>query len=347
MYGIPVSDILDFSASINPLGPSLMAVEAVMDGLAGLVNYPDPDSTLLRNAISGKFGIPPESVMTGNGSTEFIYLMPRALSPGSVLVIEPGFSDYARASKLAGARIRKVYLDERDGFRPDMDRVATAFGEADMAFVCNPNNPTGALISRDDMLRLMEAAGNSGTFLVIDEAFMDYAPDESVITEAAARPGVALLRNFTKFYGMPGIRSGYLVGHPDTVKELANHKEPWSVNNLAEAASVAALGDDEYTEASLRLMDSERPFMQGKLSGMDGLTVYTSSVNFMLVRLGGGLPSAPGLAAGLEKKGILIRDCSSFEGLGPEYMRLAVRTRRENELLLFELGRLLGFTPGG
>lgn len=345
--GIPVEDVLDFSASINPLGPPLSSVKAVMDGLKGIVNYPDPDNSALRDALSQAYGIPAESVLAGNGSTEFIYLIPRLLRPESALVLEPSFSDYARASRLAGAKFRRVYLDERDGFRPDLSRLASAFTDADMAFVCNPNNPTGVLIQRSDMLDLMEVARSENTFLVIDEAFIDYAPGGSVIAEAATYRNVALLRNFTKFFGMPGVRSGYVVSHPETVERMKADKEPWTMNSLAEAASVSALEDGEYARASMRLMDTERPFLYGALADIPGIVPYTASANFILARLMAEGIDAPGLASALEKRGILIRDCSNFEALGPDYIRLAVRTRRENGILVKELGRLLSFTHNG
>jgi threonine-phosphate decarboxylase len=332
-YGIPEKDILDFSASVNPLGPPASALKALKGSSAEIERYPDPDATELCLAIGLAHGIPADNILVGNGSTELIYLLPRALRPKKALVLAPSFSDYARACTLAGCRLAQFALWERDGFLPDTNRLAKAIAKADIAFICNPNNPTGALIERPEMLKLVRAAKKAGTRLVIDEAFIEYAPGASVLPEAI-KAGAVVLRNFTKFYGMPGLRVGWLAADKKTVAALDAAKEPWSVGGPAMKAAGAALADDGYREKSLSLMEREKVFLLTDLKGMPGIKPFAPSVNFILARIEDGRPGADALAERLASRGILIRSCSNFSGMDGSFVRFSVRTRSQNRKLV-------------
>jgi threonine-phosphate decarboxylase len=336
-YGIPEEKFLDFSASINPLGPPKSAMAALKSAVPSIVNYPDPDSGLLKKALSERFDIDKASLLIGNGSTELIYLLPRAIRPARTLVLAPTFSDYERAARLAGSAVAYFPLKEKDGFLPDMGRLKTALDGVDMFFLCNPNNPTGALLDRGLVLDVLKMARKRGATVIVDEAFIEYSPDESVIGEAARMSGVAVNRNFTKFYGMPGLRLGYLVAKPALVGRVESVKEPWSVNTLAQRSAVAALKDAEYEQKSLHLIERERAYLFGRLSGIAGLTPCPTSANFILIRL-----TCPGLAASelteaLASEGILVRDCTNFRGLGGSFIRVAIKTRREDDALVAAL----------
>ena len=331
-YGIPERDILDFSASINPLGPPESALKALAQAVPSLVNYPDPDCTALREALSARMGVDGGSIVFGNGSTELIYLLPRALAPKKVLVTAPGFSDYERAARLAGCEVLYLTLREENRFEPDMDALRGALEGIGLFFLCNPNNPTGALLKKDAVREITGIASGMGVTTCVDEAFMDFVPGESVVGEAAEQDGVAVLRNFTKFYAMPGLRLGYLVAGPGLAEKLRRAQEPWSVNTLAQAAAAAALSDAGFARASLRLMDAEREYLCRALSGLPGLEPFPASANFILVKLKG-IASAE-LAEALARRGILVRDCGNFRGLDGEFVRVAVRTRSEDERLV-------------
>ena len=334
MFGIPPEQFLDFSASINPLGPSPAAMKAIREGLPSLVNYPDPDYGLLKGAISAHLGVARESLLVGNGSTELIYLLPRVIAPWKALVFAPSFSDYERACRLAGAKISFFPLTEKTGFLPDMDKLKAALQGVDLFFVCNPNNPTGVLLDKSVLLDILKLAKKAGAFTVVDEAFIEYAPGKSILPEAASYMNVAVLRNFTKFYGMPGLRAGYVVAHPSVIKKLEAAKEPWSVNTLAERAVVAALSDASHAKKSLRLVENEKNYLYGELSRIPGLYPYSPSVNFMLVKIVKKGLDAATLTETLASKGILIRDCTNFRGLGCGFIRVAVKTRAENKFLI-------------
>ena len=338
-YGIPVEKIVDFSASINPLGPPKAAVAAIKAAIPSLINYPDPDSTLIKDALSRHLRVDRSCILPGNGSTELIYLIPRVLRSRRALLPVPSFSDYERALAIAGCRVDYMKLRERNGFVPDMDRFKAAIQGMDIVFLCNPNNPTGTLIEKDTVLDMLKMARKAGAFAVVDEAFIEYAPEHSIVKEATLANGVAVLRNFTKFYGMPGLRLGYLVARPAFIKRLSKEAEPWSVNSLAHEAAAAALSDPGYADKSLSLFRREKEYLYNRLGRINGLDPCPSSANFILVKIDG---SADEMVERLASRGILVRSCSNYKGLDGEYIRVAVKGRRENRILLDALEGIAG-----
>lgn len=332
--GIAPSEIIDFSASVNPLGLPESAREAAARALSVVSAYPDPGCRELNDKLSRRHGIPPGCILAGNGSTELIHLIPRVFRPARALIVEPAFSEYARSLGLAGSEISRLILTGEDGFLPGPEALAGAMKDGiGLAFLANPSNPTGALMTKDAVLEAADAAVRAGCLLVVDEAFADFAEEESVVSEAARRPGLIVLRSLTKFFSMAGLRLGYLAAAEDTVEALTSALPPWSVNTVAAAAGAAALEDGEYIRKTLTLIDSERAYLTERLSAMGGLTVYPSSANYLTARLAGGLPAAAELKETLLHKRLLIRDLSGFAGLGPRFFRVSVRTREENLLL--------------
>jgi threonine-phosphate decarboxylase len=344
-FGIPPDKFLDFSASVNPLGPSKAAMRALKEALPSLVNYPDPDCGGLKDALSAHLGVRRESLLIGNGSTELIYLLPRVFAPKKTLVFAPGFSDYERAARLAGSQVSFLTLKEQNGFMPEMDGLKKALSGVDMFFVCNPNNPTGTLLDKVRMLDVLKMARASGVFTAVDEAFIEYASENSILGDTVKSKDVAVLRNFTKFYGMPGLRAGYISAHPSVVSKLEAGKEPWSVNTLAERAAAAAIKDEPHAEKSLRLIKREKEYLHAELGGIPGLNPYPPSVNFILVKLSKKGLDAGSLTESLASKGILVRDCSNFRGLGDKFIRVAVKSRKENIALINALKSLYNPHP--
>ncbi len=334
-------EIIDFSANINPLGISPRADEALRRKLDLLPHYPDPDSTELRDCLSEYHALPSRRILVGNGSTELIYLLARALKPREVVIGFPTFGEYERACRQAGATIR--WAEQRHGDPPPkrlegLLRAATP--STDLIFLCNPNNPTGWLYSPDEV-RWLAACLGPQIRLVLDEAFIDYCPGHSLVPgdTPAGLPrtdlpdNVVVLRSFTKFFALAGLRVGYLVGPNDLVTRLRGHREPWTVNTLAAAAAEYSRRDQTFIRASLDFMRMERPRFSKRLARLPGLTVFSSSANYLLIRFGWGMKAAQRTCARLSEQGILVRNCASFRGLGPQFVRLAVRKRDENELL--------------
>ena len=338
--GIPAGRILDLSASINPLGVPKRAATIIKRHVGELPHYPEPFSGRLAGHIAGRLGVSAGSVICGNGSTELIYLIPRALKPRRALVTAPTFSEYEKACRPAGTGIVRHFLKAEDGFGIDPGGFVAAMDGCDIAFLCNPNNPTGRLMKKEEVLMVAGAARERGCLLVVDEAFIDFCPGESVVEDVAGNPYLVVLRSLTKFYALPGLRVGYGVFPERAADAIMRHKEPWTVNSLAQEAGVAVLDDAEYARVSIKTIKKEKAFLEKGLERME-IGYLPSDANFYMLHVG----DAEAARSALLKKGILVRDCSNFAGLDGGYIRVAVRTREENHLLLKELAVLKKARP--
>lgn len=334
--GIPETELIDFSASINPLGLSKKVKEAIRKGMDGLVNYPDPDTSLLRQKIAEQHDMDPATIICGNGSTELIYLIPRALKPEQVLIPGPTFSEYERACTISHElRVMNYELREENKFQFHAGSFISAMQGCDMAFLCNPNNPTGALMQLEEILETAEAARKNRCYLVVDEAFIDFTPEESVMHDVEKNPYLIVLRSMTKFHALTGLRIGYAVFHKDIIRRVLAFKEPWTVNNLAQQAAVTALDDRDFIEKTYRIIAREKKYIEKNLKKL-GIRFFPSTANYYLLKV----PDAGKVVVRLRHRGILVRDCSNFRGLNNSYIRIAVKSRRHNEMLMKELSGL-------
>ncbi|HUI46225.1 MAG TPA: threonine-phosphate decarboxylase CobD [Nitrospirota bacterium] len=338
-YGLDIKKIIDFSSNVNALGPSSMARRAARWSLSIIDRYPDPEMTDLRRAIARYYGIKPEQVACDNGANGLIHLIPRVFRPRKVLIPIPTFSEYASAAQDAGCGVVPFPLRERDGFRVDPVEMSFAMKGVDMAFLCNPNNPTGQMVPKQEMLEIVSYAHQQGTTLVLDEAFMDFLESESMVKEAVQTSRIICLRSFTKFFGMPGLRIGYAISDEVTIAELRKFQEPWTVNIPAERAAIAALDDWGYIKKTRRLIRKERDRMLSALRLLPGVETYPGSANFVLFKLVSA--DVHTLRQKLGYRGLLVRDCTGFPGLDSRFIRVAIRTRRENNRLIKALRELL------
>lgn len=340
---VPVEEILDFSASINPFGAPegvRAAIERVLEkGLAS--PYPDPESSALRSCLARFHGVLPSEVLPGNGSTEFIYLMPAVYRPKNALIVEPAFSEYRRALEGSGCRVFSLILREKDGFAFDPGRFADTMKRGfDLVVLANPANPTGALLEKAEVIEAARICGKQGAALVVDEAFADFAEAGSIKRECVAMRNVVVLRSMTKFFSMAGLRLGFIVARASTVKRFSSLIPPWSVNTLASAAGVAALEDSGYIAKTLRWAGRERAALFKGLSSIGALKPYPGAANFLMAKITSPV-AAKELKARLLCDRMLIRDLSAFRGLGDRHFRVAVRKGRENRLLTEALRRAL------
>jgi threonine-phosphate decarboxylase len=334
--GIPENKLVDFSASINPLGVSDKVKNVIKKELDNLVNYPDPDTKLLREKLSIYHSIDPETILCGNGSTELIYLIPRALTPKKVLITAPAFSEYERACKLSyELRVASYGLRGGDNFEINPRKFIEAMKGCDMAFLCNPNNPTGTLMRREEVLKIAGAAQKERCILIVDEAFIDFAPQESVIKDVQDNPYLIVLRSMTKFYALTGLRIGYGIFPIKLIAKLKEFKEPWTINNLAQKAAIAALEDSFYIEETQSLIKNEKEYLESGFEEI-GMEFFPSAVNYYLLKI----KNAGSVISGLREKGIIVRDCSNVTGLDTSYIRVAVKSHKHNRMLLKELSRL-------
>jgi threonine-phosphate decarboxylase len=342
--GLAPEAIIDFSASINPLGLSHVAAAAVKKGVSLLSAYPEPHGAELTKELARYHDIPPENILTANGSNELIYLIAQSLRRArkdgdaqKVLIIEPAFSEYRRAFEGVGCRVDGFRLAASADFNFDLESFLEAARDYDVCIVTNPTSHIGGLIAKQDMLGIIDGCRQSRTLLIIDEAFCDFIKDGSVKVSAIDGEGVVVLRSMTKFFAMAGLRLGYAVASKNIIARLAVLRPTWSVNLLATQAAIASLGDDDYIEKTLNWFYIERPRMEALLRDISGLKVFAGAANFFLCEITspaiGADMDAKFLRAAFIKRGVLIRDMTGVEGLGKAYFRVALRSRDDNELL--------------
>ena len=338
---VPVDRIIDFSASINPLGPPAAAFRAIRLNLKQIVHYPDPDCRQLREELAQRCGMDTDMILVGNGSTELIHLLPRALGIKSALIVGPTFEEYARALLEAGSSVQYVHAKREQRFRPPLqdvlDGLSSKRSKFDALFLCNPNNPTGQAMNRRAMHELAQAVDRQQGWLIVDEAFIDFCHNHSVVTMLREHPRMLVLRSLTKFYAMPGLRIGYLLGASKVIDQLKDRQPPWSVNCLAQEVSCAVVRDDDYEMKTLAFMKHERPCFVRALRAVAGLTVYSSAANFVLIELPA-WTHAGVVTERLASERLLVRDCSTLPGLTAQMIRVAIRTAKENRQLLAALG---------
>jgi threonine-phosphate decarboxylase len=343
--GIPPEELLDFSANINPLGPAPGVRDAVCSSFHRLTHYPDRECYELRRALSGLHGVDMANIVAANGSTELIYLLPRLLPGRKGLIVAPAFSEYGRALEREGWETDHLVLSPADGFALSLEKLAAQLAAGcDLLFLCNPANPTGAILPLSMMEEIHRLCRDTGTFLVLDEAFMDFREAESAKGMLCQRGGGIVLRSMTKFYAIPGLRLGYAMGSAEIIRRCSERLEPWSVNTAAQIAGVASLADAGYRERTIRSVTAERDALAAGLAALPGLAPFPSAANYLLVEIRSGAGAAE-LRSALFPKGIIIRDCSNYEGLDERFFRVAVRSREENRRLLAALAEALG-EPG-
>jgi threonine-phosphate decarboxylase len=329
--GLDLGDLLDFSANINPLGFPPGITGALQEALKEIVHYPDRRCLELTKDLAAYHRLRPEQILVGNGSTELIYLVARGLKPRKALIAAPAFSEYEHALAAADVPVAFQLTSEAQDFTLNAPLDPK---DADLVFLAHPASPSGALLPPDLLLEVAAKLDGAGVFLLLDEAFVDFVEEVSLKTHLAQFPRVLLLRSFTKFFAIPGMRLGYLLGAPALISRLAGLQEPWSVNTLAQSMGRACLRDLDYMARSRALVREEREYLFQGLSSLPGLQPFPSAVNYLLVKLIRTDFTAASLQKALLARKIVIRDASNFRGLDERFFRVAVRARGENQQLL-------------
>ena len=351
--------ILDFSASINPLGPPQSAIAAIQSAISQLSSYPDPNYGELRTALAQVHQLPPEWILPGNGSADLLTWAGWDLSElAATYLVTPAFGDYWRALKAFGAKVVGCPLD-LEGVGEKEDKGTRGQGEWEKVppslyppltprssllapskcglLLNNPHNPTGRLWQREELLPYLEQFA----LVVVDEAFMDFLPpaaEQSLTPLVQKYPNLVILRSLTKFYSLPGLRLGYAIAHPARLNRWLARRDPWAVNTLAVAAAIAVLKDTEFQRQTWAWLPPTRSRLEQELSQIPGLQPLPSTANFLLVE--SERPSSALQQQLLKYERILIRDCLSFSELGDRYFRVAVRSTTENERLIKALWQI-------
>ncbi|MDD5701334.1 MAG: histidinol-phosphate transaminase [Dehalococcoidales bacterium] len=325
--GISPESIIDFSVSTNPFGPPPGIEKALSK--ASIDCYPDSESTEFRRALSEKLNISPDNLLIGSGSTELIRMTAAVYFGPSdtVLIPQPTYGEYEISSRLVGARVIKQQMKEETGFRLDVVETAALVRRyrPKGIFLCNPNNPTGGYLPEKEFREVLSIGGDS--LVILDEAYASFVSEGWSTLGLVEQNNLIVIRSMTKDYALAGLRLGYLVAAKQVISALRKVKPPWNVSSVAQQAGIQALNSGEYIETCRTRILEARQFLVEELEKI-GLKPLPSQANFFLVRTG----DAARFRCALLRKGILVRDCSSF-GL-PQYIRLAPRSIDECRKLI-------------
>lgn len=337
---------LDFSVNGNPLGMPDAAVQAIQEAVQHVGEYPDITANALTEAVSrmlsGECGreIPKEYLLSGNGASELFLAVVHALRPEQIVIPVPSFYGYEYAAEAAGSHIKYVYLSEETGFCPGKELLQALTPDTDLLLLANPNNPTGQLMSGEYLQELLEHCRQQGITVVLDECFIEFCATDrehskSLLSEIDRYENLLLVRAFTKSFAMPGVRLGYLVcGNAELREKISRQLPEWNLSVFAQRAGIACAEQSEkYLHDTVEYVKNEREYLREGLEAL-GIRVVSGEADFLL------LHTTQPIYDRLLAKGILIRNCENFRGLGEGYYRIAVKKHEENEVLLQELAQI-------
>jgi len=339
VYGIKKEDIISFSANVNPLGISPKLKTTLSEQIDAIMSYPDREYTSLRKKICEYVNTDIEHIVVGNGSTELISLFIQIKAPKKALIIGPTYSEYEREVALGGGNTRYYRLEEENNFTLSIPKLSLELtADVDLLVICNPNNPTSTSITRSDMRQILDICKIKGIFVMVDETYVEFAEKVDEITSAPLTEyynNIIILRGISKFYAAPGLRLGYAIcGNVDLLKEINQRKNPWTINSLAAIAGEIMFTDEEYIKNTRSLIASERERICKVLDGCLNLKYYKPTANFILVKILKDDVTSMDLFEAAIRKGLMIRDCSTFPFLNNKFIRFCFMTPELNDALL-------------
>lgn len=369
-YGIPKESIVGFGANVNPLGLSEKVKAELAANLDIISSYPDREYTTLRRTIGEYCGVSPEHILVGNGSTELISLLIGQRSPKRTLILGPTYSEYARELSFTNSTEEYYHLQANKNFQLDVDDLIAVLKHGsdcvelsketdcekseehtgcrnpyDLLILCNPNNPTSSAINNTDLRTILTACRETRTFVMIDETYVEFAPDISTIT---AMPlveefdNLMVLRGVSKFFAAPGLRFGYGVTSNEAfLAHIKKFQIPWALNSVGAFAGERMFKDSDYISRTRKLILSERERILEELKKTDGITAFNAIANFILVQIHKEGVTSFDVFEACIRKGMMIRDCSSFQCLEGEFVRFCIMNPEDNDRLLKTLAESL------
>lgn len=339
IYRIKKEDITSFSANVNPLGISPELRKTLADKIDAITSYPDREYTSLRKCIGNYVNTDFNHIIVGNGSTELISLFIQIKHPKKAIMIGPTYSEYEREISLGGGSSLYYRLDEESDFNLDMKSLDNELKpDVDLLIICNPNNPTSSAIKNEDMRKILDICKQRDIFVMVDETYVEFAEDMNLITSIPLTEyynNILILRGISKFFAAPGLRLGYAIcGNEDLLKEINKRKNPWTINSLAVIAGEIMFSDEEYILRTKELISSERTRICNTLNRCDNIKVFPPVANFVLVKILKENITARDLFDNAIKKGLMIRDCSTFPFLDQQYIRFCFMSPEKNDELL-------------
>lgn len=346
-YGIHKEDIINFAGNVNPLGISPVLRKTLSGCIDAITDYPDREYTSLRRSIAAYVNkdiaeenrCSIEHILVGNGSTELISLFIQFIKPKKALILSPTYSEYERELNLADSGIEYFPLKKEEDFILNLPALKERLANAcDLFVICNPNNPTSSAINTDTMAEILSFCRERNIYCMVDETYAEFAPDIASVTAVSllsAYKNLIIIRGISKFFAAPGLRLGYALVSDEALINLVNErKNPWTINILASLAGEIMFSDEEYIRETRSLISRERDHIRQELNGIPWLKYYEASANFILVEIKRDNLTSRDLFEGAIRKSMMIRDCSTFTGLGSQFIRFCFLTREQNDKLL-------------
>jgi threonine-phosphate decarboxylase len=325
--GCSSSDITDMSNNINPLGPPAPLLEHLKDNIDIVDSHPEVDCNELIEAFARYHRIGPERVLAGNGTTQFIYTFPQALGTKKALIFGPTYADYGDVCEMYRLENTFMMAREQDLFKPSPDKVEDHLKGVDTVWICNPNNPTGQMIPKNNLVDLCTA--HPDIRFIIDESYLAFSGQYDDMTMIGNRlQNVIVLDSFSKIFSVPGLRIGFLVASPDIVERFGAYFQPWCVNGLAQSAGIFLLSrflkENDFYGETASFFHEERRILSDRLKKTNGLRPFSSLTSFVLIKIEARY-DAPGLCAKMAEDRILLRNCSNFKGLSKQFVRISLK----------------------
>jgi threonine-phosphate decarboxylase len=340
-FSIQISDLIDFSANINPDGlpPGVLStLRSGLEDLTVLTSYPDLENASLKDSIATYCSLTPQQLAVANGFVPLFECVLRSLKIKRCMLPVPGFLEYRRSLARCGVEIIPQPLTPASGFQ--YDAHALVHGDHDAILLANPQNPTGVLTPKDALLDLVRSCADRNIRVFLDEAFIDYAPNESLTQEVERLSNLVVFRSVTKFHGIPGLRVAYAAANQSLAKLLNENLPPWPITTLAALAATAALKDETFAVRTRERNEAGRTQLRLGLEGL-GLCTYPSAGNYLLFRLPENTSPQTFWERMILEHHLVLRNCSNYEGLSGGHFRCAVRTVSENEVLVRAISKVL------
>lgn len=353
-------EVIDFSANINPLGPSQRGLAALEAQLRYISHYPDASNDDVLNTIADTYGMNKNQIVVGNGAAELLYAICRLPGYTGAFVPAPGFSEYKEALEASRIPVRDIYYRPRedDNGKPYFEVPYLALGTfaAELkgqdgriiVFLGNPNNPDGTLLDKNHIRTLASMLKDANSLLVIDESFIDFVGNDTLQdNEYSMRSlvnefdNIIVVHSFTKFYAVPGLRIGAAFSNPHIIDQLNTFIPTWSINTLAQAYTQSALNDVEYVKRTKQVLHEEQHYMYNALDAIAGITVYPPSANFILFHIEQEGVTADSINEALKKHNMIVRNCDSYMGLNSQWVRVAIKDHDNNVRLVDTLTDIL------
>lgn len=337
-YHLNKEDIIMYGANVNPLGLSKHVRDEIAAHVDILSSYPDRNYAALRNTISQYCDIPADFILPGNGSSELISLLIQERAPKHTLVLGPTYSEYSRELSFSGSTQTYYHLQEEKDFVLDADDLCRTLEKGyDFLILCNPNNPTSSAIMQEDMKKILTFCREKDIFVMIDETYVEFAPEISAVTAVPLTKefrNLMVLRGVSKFYAAPGLRLGYgITGNAEFMARMKEKQTPWSLNSIGAFAGELMFRDKDYFDRTRDLILSERSRIYQELKELPMYKVYPAYANFLLLQiLKPGVTSADVFDLCI-RQGMMIRDCSSFQCLEGQFIRFCIMSPQDNDRL--------------